>query len=306
MSTPDEDLQEIQIELTAPPPKRQKKEKKEKPSQADPGEAEEAGGEESGEGPKEGGKGAGGAPAIGYQGGRFLLGQGMDPKREIWGDPEHEGRFGPPEIADTHELIALAEEMGFVSDAFGKRGPDGDPEPREVTDAEAVYLQLPPVIPFALGVNVKGGGQFSIYWTDLHRVLNPGKADARRLTERERIEERRQRLEAFTKVINAAKLGVLEKLVGEPCGLVFTGKNFQGEPFSTHVDPRTVGPLHYSAPRILVADPLVVQNGKKKHREILGFGVASICYFHSLVLMGGISADPYDPIKITFKKELSK
>lgn len=299
MAGEEEDLQEIELALNAPGKK--KKEKKGKQREEDP----EGDGAE-GEGGEQGGSGGGASASVGYQGGRFLLGQGMDPKREIWGDPEPEDRFGPPEIVDTAELIALAEEMGFVSDAFGKKGPDGDPEPREATDAEAVYLQIPPVIPFAVGVNLKGGGAFSIFWTDLYRVLHPGKADGRRMSEKDRLEERRSRLEAYTRVINAAKLGTLDKLIGEPCGLVFTGKNFQGEPFSVHIDPRTLGPLHYSSPRIFVVDPLVVQNRKKKHREILGFGVASICYFHSMVLMGGMSAEPYDPVKIQFKKEAQK
>jgi hypothetical protein len=230
-------------------------------------------------------------PIAAFQGGRRLVGQAYYPYRNVWDRPEHpldEPPISPPVNITKAQLTAIALELGIPPADFVC-------EDRPANDVEAIYLQLSPIIRFAVAVNLKGGGAYSILWTDL-KILFDQNQD---LNEHELINERNRRLTAYTKAINAAKHNALINAIGEPASLVFLGKDLQGDPFTILIDGKTVGPIYHTTPRLIVADPTVgiIKQKTGTHRQIIKLGIASLIYFNSMVLLG-TSGNQFDPVNI--------
>ena len=232
-----------------------------------------------------------------FQLGRQVVGLGIEPR--LLSASPFTVRPEVSDLLESNDLIIMANELGFPEHSFGLPSPASHSSmmPREPTDAEALYLQVPPTIPLAIFAMVYGSSMPTLLWTDLGLSMQPespagpaGTPDLFRATHT-----------AWWRCLNAIK-GGMEPVVSEPANLVFTGTSFDDKDFSIQIGHGDIKTVFSYAPRALVTKPVSELGAKTKYREIVDFGFAQAIYFHSMLLFGMNTGLVLEPAKVVFAK----
>ena len=249
-----------------------------------------------GEGPQ--GSGIAPAPAKDYSAGRKLRGLSAEVQDRNKYAGLKRGVPGAPERLTSAQLITIALELGFNHADFGIEDPGDEMQvmPRVATDAEALYLQVPALVPLGFYATFFGATSPALFWSDLGFLI-PSKIPAMPLMDAILI---------WWQMLHLARdPSACQSVLGESASLVLGGYGFDGKDYEISLAPSALGAGFLWAPRGLVTAPKAEYDEQKHHREIVGFGFSQCMYFSRIHLRGSVSASLYGPERISMGKAVN-